>query len=195
MPLTNYFINNNGVINLVLQVSDSNIQDIGTNGNIFLGTWSQMMNKRDASVALNFFYFGVLLLMGLYHLWLYIFRTDDVSKLYFGSFCIIISLRTLLACNKCFLSLQYNLSYILALKLEHLTFIAGVYFILSYMLVVFKQKPSNRIKRGVKLFFLFFSVTTILISPLLESKLLIIFQIFTFNNHYLYYLYYIKIIV
>ena len=63
-----------------------------------------MTNKREASIALEIFYFGVLLIMGLYHLWLYTFRTNDASKLYFGALCIIISLRALIVGNKYFLT-------------------------------------------------------------------------------------------
>ncbi len=139
LPITSYFMNNNDKINLVLQVSNYNFRDGGTWDKIYLGTQSQMANKREASIALEFFYFAVLLIMGLYHLLLYIFRTDDASKLYFGALCITISLRALIIGNKYFLSLHNNLSYSLDLKLEYLTFYAAVYFMLSYIFVIFKE--------------------------------------------------------
>jgi len=179
VPVTSYFMNYNRQVNLVLQVSNHNFRDGGTSGEIYLGTEAQMMNKREASIALDFFYFGVLLIMGLYHLWLYIFRPGDFSKLYLGVLCIIISLRSLIVGDSYFLSLYNNLSYNLNLKLEYLTFFAAVYFMLSYICVVFEENFSKIINRSCKLFCSIFILTTIFISPLLASKLLIIFQIFT----------------
>jgi len=64
MPVTSYFMNNNKEINLVLQVSNYSFKDGGTKGQIYLGTQSQIMKNRDASIALDFLYFGVLLIVG-----------------------------------------------------------------------------------------------------------------------------------
>jgi len=179
LPLTNYFMNNSDKVDLVLQVSNYNFRDGGTNGEIYLGSQSQMANKREASLALEFFYFAVLLIMGLYHLFLYIFRTEDKSKLYFGSLCITISLRALIIGNKYFLSLYNHFSYGLDLKLEYLTFYAAAYFMLGYIFVVFKKNSSKIINNIFKYFCLFFIAITVFISPLLASKILIIFQILT----------------
>lgn len=179
IPTTSYFKNNTGEVRLVLQMSSYNFRHDGTSGNIYLGTQAQITNKNYASIALAFFYFGVLLIMGLYHLWLYIFKTDDVSKLYLSALCIIISLRALIVCNNCFLVLYSNLSYSLNLKLQYLTIYGAVYFMLSYMCVTFRKSSSKIINKLCKYFCMFFIVTTTFISPLLASKFLIIFQIST----------------
>jgi len=178
-PLTNYFMNKNGEINLVLQVSNHNFRDGGTGGNIYLGTSSQIMSKRDASIAINFFCFGVLLIIGLYYLLLYIFKTNDFSKFYFGLLCIILSLKPLFSGSKYFSSLQESLSYSLDLKLEYLTLFGAVYFMLGYLQQVFKETSSKTINKICKLFCLFFIVITIFISPQLASRILIIFQLST----------------
>ena len=179
VPLTSYFMNNSDKVNLVLQVSNHNFRNGGTSGEIYLGTLSQMSNKRESSIALEFFCFAILLITGLYILFLYIFRTDDVSKFYFGALCITISLRALIVGNKYFLSLYNDFSYSLDLKLEYLSFYVAVYFMLGYIFVVFKENSSKTINNFFKYFCLFFIVITIFISPLLASKILIIFQIFT----------------
>ena len=179
VPITSYFMNNSNKINLVLQISNYNFRNGGTSDQIYLGTQSQMTNKREASIALEFFYFAVLLIMGLYHLFLYIFRTDDSSKFYFASLCIAISLRSLIIGNKYFLSLHKNLSYNHDLKLEYFTFYAAVYFMLAYVFEVFKESSSKTINKICKYLCLFFIIVTIFISTLWASKILIIFQIST----------------
>lgn len=179
MPLTRYFMNNNEDIHLVLQVSNHNFRDGGTWDKIYLGTEDQMATKRDASIALEIFYFGVLFIMGLYHLWLYAFRTDDTPKFYFGALCLTLSLRALIIGNKYFLTIYNNLSYSLSIKLEYITFYAGVYFMLSYIFEIFKDNSSKIIKKSCKIFCIFFIVITIFASTILASKLLMIFQIST----------------
>ena len=179
LPITSYFMNNNDSVHLVLQVSNHHFRDGGTWDKIYLGTQAQMASRREASIALEIFYFGVLLIMGLYHLWLYVFRPEDVSKLYFGALCIIISFRALIVGNRYFLTLNNSLSYHLALKLEYLTFYGAVYFMLSYIHAVFKKESSTKVIKSSKLLCFFFIVITIFISPLLASKLLLIFQLST----------------
>ncbi|MBU3097957.1 diguanylate cyclase [Clostridium sp. DSM 17811] len=137
-------------------------------------TSSSNINSKNG--VLNFLYFGVFLIVALYHLCLYIFRTEDISKLYFGCLCIIMSLRTLIVGNKYFLSLYPTLNYILVIKLQYLSIYLAVFFILSFMFILFKESSSKTINNICKLFCLFFIATTIFISPILASKLLIIFQ-------------------
>jgi len=178
-PITNYFISKNGEVNLLLQVSNHNFRDGGTKDEIYLGTVEQIMNKKEASIAINFFCFGVLFIIGLYHIWLYIFRSYDFSKFYFGVLSILLSLRPLIVGDKYFLSIYNKLSYSLTLKIEYITFYATIYFIISYVCVVFKKTSSNTINKILKLFCLFFIIITIFISSQLASKILILFQIFT----------------
>jgi diguanylate cyclase (GGDEF)-like protein len=179
LPITNYFKNNKDTVDLVLQVSNHNFRDGGTWDNLHLGTQSQMANKREASIALEIFYFGVLLIMGLYHLWLYTFRTTDASKLYFGALCITVSLRSLMIGNKYFLTLYDNISYAVTLKLEYLTFYAAVYFMLHYVYLFFKVDSSKKVVIVCKSICLLFIITNIFVSPLLASNLVTVFQVFT----------------
>jgi diguanylate cyclase (GGDEF)-like protein len=179
MPITSYFISNTDKVHLVLQVSNHNFRDGRIKENFYLGTKTQMADKRDASIVLEVFYFGVLLIMGLYHLWLYSFMTNDSSKLYFGLLSIIISFRALLGSNRYFLSLYGNLNYSIANKLEYLTFYMAIFFMLSYISVIFKEEYSEKVIKGYKFFCLLFASITIFTTTLLASKILIIFQVST----------------
>jgi diguanylate cyclase (GGDEF)-like protein len=179
MPITNYFMNNNDNIHLVLQVSNASFRDGGTHDTLYLGTVSQMISKRESAIALEVFYFSVLLIMGLYYLYLYTFNPSDDSNLYFGALCIIVSFRVLVLSNTYFLNLYNNLSFKLLLKLEYLTFYAAVYLSLSYIYVVFKEYCSKKVIKSFQFFSVLFMIITIFISSLLASKILIVFQILT----------------
>ncbi|WAG65819.1 hypothetical protein LL037_00870 [Clostridium estertheticum] len=118
-------------------------------------------NINSINGALNFLYFGVFLIVALYHLWLYIFRTEDISKLYLGCLCIIMSLRALIVGNKYFLFLYPTLNYTLVIKLQYLTIYLAVFFMLSFMFILFKESSSKTINNICKLFCLFFIATKI----------------------------------
>jgi diguanylate cyclase (GGDEF)-like protein len=178
-PITSYFINNNDNMHLVLQVSNYNFRDGGTYDNIYLGTVSQMVNRREASIALEVFYFGVLLIIGLYYLYLYTFNLRDDTKLYLGALCITISFRVLILSNTYFLTLPNNLNYGILIKSEYLTFHAMIYFSIGYVYIVFKEYCSKKIIKACQLFCILFAIITIFVSSLLASKILIIFQIAT----------------
>lgn len=60
-----------------------------------LGTHQSMMQKWEKLVQMDWFSMGSLLIMGLYHLGLYSLRRKDRSALWFGIFCLLISLRSL----------------------------------------------------------------------------------------------------
>lgn len=179
MPVTSYFINNNDNVHLVLQVSNAYFRNSAHNDNLYLGTVSQMISKRESAIALEAFYFGVLLIMGLYYLYLYTFNPSDDSKLYFGALCIVISFRVLILSNTYFLPLNNNLSYKLLLKLKYLTFYACVYLSLSYIYIVFKDYCSKKIIKTFQILSISLMVVTILISSIIASKILIVFQILT----------------
>jgi len=178
-PITSYFMNNSVNVHLVLQVSNYNFRDGGTFDNIYLGTVSQMVNRRESSIALEVFYFGVLLIMGLYYLYLYTFNLQDETKFYFGALCITISLRVLIISNTYFLTLPNILNYSFLIKLEYLTFYAMIYFSLGYIYTGFKEYCSKRIIKTCQLLCILYVIITIFISSLLASKILIIFQIST----------------
>ncbi|MBU2549128.1 MAG: 7TM-DISM domain-containing protein, partial [Proteobacteria bacterium] len=62
---------------------------------IELGLPDQLARKRQGHLYFQFFLFGSLLIMGLYHLGLFLLRPAERSPLYFGLLCLLISIRTM----------------------------------------------------------------------------------------------------
>jgi diguanylate cyclase (GGDEF)-like protein len=179
LPTTNYFVSNSEELHLVLQISNHNFRDGGAIDEIYLGTSDQMSSKREASIALEVLYFGALLVMGLYYMYLYTFNLNTASNFYFGALCIVMALRVVLVSNTYFLTLYDNLSNNFIVKGEYLTLYVIVYLVLGYIYVMFKNTCSKIIIRSFKGFCYLFMIITIFAPLLLASKLLIIFQIFT----------------
>ncbi len=63
---------------------------------ITLGQAAQVRESRERRIAFEMFVIGALIIMGVYHLFLYLLRTEDRSPLYFGIFCLMVATYTLL---------------------------------------------------------------------------------------------------
>jgi 7TM protein involved in diverse intracellular signaling len=81
-------------LDLVLQVSNFNHRKGGAWNPISLGTEAQIKSQHNLQEIIELLLFGSLLMMGLYHISLYLLRRDDVSPLYFAAFTLLFALRS-----------------------------------------------------------------------------------------------------
>ncbi|WP_276357935.1 sensor histidine kinase [Cohnella caldifontis] len=106
-------------IELVLQVSNYVQRKGGLTERILFGYENRISAERDKRTAQEFAVFGGLLLMGIYHFGLYAFRRSEKSTLYFGIFCLLIALRSLLVGETFLVGFFPDLPWELAVKLEY----------------------------------------------------------------------------
>ena len=69
----------NDRIELIVQVSNFSHRSGGILESIKLGTEMQIITSRENRLALELFLFGALFVMGIYHVFLFIFRKKNVS--------------------------------------------------------------------------------------------------------------------
>ena len=86
---------------------------------ILLGTIEQMYNAREKRIVLDLILFGTILMMGLYHLELFMVRKKDASAIYFGLFCILIALRILTSVERYLTHLFPNMDWEVFVKIEY----------------------------------------------------------------------------
>ena len=76
-------------VELVLQVSNHNAWEGGVIAPLRLGPAVRLRAEQERDWAIAAFFAGSLLVMGLYHLVLYVFRKNNPSPLYFGGYCLL----------------------------------------------------------------------------------------------------------
>jgi diguanylate cyclase (GGDEF)-like protein len=129
---------------ILIQVSNFHHRSGGILESIKLGGEKQILMQHYKSIARNIFLFGCLIIMGLYHLALFFFRKKNTPALYFGAFCILVGIRTLLV-GECFLIVLFpGFSWEIAHKIMTLTFYLGVPLILMFFLSVFPNYFHSR---------------------------------------------------
>lgn len=76
-------------LELILQVSNHTYRDGGVISAIRLGPAETMHTEQLRKWGITLFYTGSLLVMGLYHIALYLFRRKNIAPLYFGIYCLL----------------------------------------------------------------------------------------------------------
>ena len=117
-----YFRSQQREVQVILQVSNFHHMKGGLRFSIQFGSADSITWIRSRNLAFDMFLFGSLLIMTIYHFGLYYFRRSDRSTLYFGFFCLLFALRSLLIGEVFFLTLFPNLNWELQLKWEFLTY-------------------------------------------------------------------------
>ncbi|MDR3569125.1 MAG: ATP-binding protein [Syntrophobacteraceae bacterium] len=76
-------------IELVLQVSNFHYRNGGVASSIQLGIADSLYAEQNRRWGTSLFFIGCLLVMGVYHLFLYCFRRKDIALLCFGFYCLL----------------------------------------------------------------------------------------------------------
>jgi diguanylate cyclase (GGDEF)-like protein len=146
-----------------------------------LGNEKQILALRYKNLAYELFLFGSLMIMGLYHLILFLFRKKDPSPLYFGLFCLLVGLRTILVGERFLIYLFPDFNWEVAHKIQTLTFYFGVPLILTFFRSVFPDGFSQKIVRLVQLVGIAFGGLVLFTPARIFTLFNSIYQIFTLS--------------
>ncbi|WP_028547455.1 sensor histidine kinase [Paenibacillus sp. UNC451MF] len=142
---TYYFRPTDSKIELVIQVSNFVQRKGGLWDELKLGTEEQISHNRDKNMVLQTLLAGSLLIMGLYHVLLFVQRRNDKSTVYFGGLCIAIGIRTLVVGETLAVRLFPAIPWEAAVKLEYLGFIAAMPLLMAYVYSLYPREASARI--------------------------------------------------
>lgn len=82
-------------IDLIIQVSNFYHTKAGIVFPIYFGNFESVNKQTKNATLLNLLIIGILLIIGLNHVFLFIFRSSDKSNLYFGILCLVMILRNI----------------------------------------------------------------------------------------------------
>lgn len=152
LPQVALFTSRQGENEIVIQVSNFNHRSGGILESIVLGTKEQVLDMRYHKIAYEFLLFGSLMIMGIYHIILFLFRKNNLSALYFGLFCLFLSVRTLLVGERMLIYFFPYFGWELAHKIQTLTFYLGVPMIVTFFREIFPiyfQQKTVRVIQGI----------------------------------------------
>jgi signal transduction histidine kinase len=133
---------------ITIQVSNYVQTTGGLWDSISMGSGEDLIQYWNNRLAKELFVAGSIVIIGLYHLGLFVIRRKDKSPLYFGAFCLLIGLRSLFLGEVYINEVIPNLPFELYKKLEYIGQYMGPAMFLLYVQCLF---PSNINKTMVKM--------------------------------------------
>lgn len=179
LPQIAFFEAQQGENEIVIQVSNFYHRSGGILENIKIGSENLILDLRYKGIANALLLFGALIFIGAYHLALFFFRRKNDSPLYFGLFCILVGIRTLLVGECVFIYLFPGFHWEIAHKIQTLTFYLGVPFILMFFLSVFPKYFHAPVIRIAQLMGAAFGILILLTPVRIFSLVNPIYQIWT----------------
>jgi PAS domain S-box-containing protein len=113
-------------LEVIIQVSNYHHRKGGAWETVLLGLAQDMRQIRQSALNVNFFLFGSILIMGIYHIGLYIFRREEKSTLFFGIFCFLIAARSLVTGERYLIHIFPGFNWEVHTKIAYLTFYTAV---------------------------------------------------------------------
>ena len=127
------FIPKNSELNILIQLSNYQYYDGGLIGDILFGDAHTIINQQKNKVVFDVFIFGCIMIIGLYHLCLFVFRKMNFTLLWFGLFCVIAAFRNLITQEK---FLFYILPYFSPAAEMRINFVSFPFVFLLFVLFI-----------------------------------------------------------
>lgn len=144
---------------LVIQIANFGERRGGMNRSFYIGREGAVKTMYNKSLAMDLVVFGSLITIGIYHLCLFWLRKKDRSPLWFGIFCIIIALRSLIYGERFIFDLFPGIPWSVFNRIDHLTFYIGIPIFSAYLTLIFERNISRtamNIYQGLGLVFALF---------------------------------------
>ncbi len=173
------FIEASEELELIIQVSNFFHKKGGLWQNILIGKERDIQVSNDFVLFYDFFLFGVLCIMTIYHLGLYLLRREEKTYLFFASFCFIISVRILFTGETWITTLIKDIDWSNQIKIEYATFYISPTFFASFVYYLYKKEFNKFIWILICLVGTLFLLLVVLTPPYFFTESLLYFQIFT----------------
>ncbi|PWJ36079.1 PP2C family protein-serine/threonine phosphatase [Sediminitomix flava] len=126
-------------IEIVLQIANFDHKKGGAMDEFYMGTAETVLQKRQEAIMKDMFLIGCLMIMGIYHIFLYLFRLKDRAPLYFAITCFVLVLRTLVMGELLMIKLFPSFPWALLLRIEYLTIIVPIFSLSAFIYCVYPK--------------------------------------------------------
>ncbi len=149
-------------IHLYFHIANFHNNTGGLFTSVFLGEKSLIRLNREKSISMDLFLFGSLLIMGVYHIGIFLKRRKDNPSLFLATFCLFMSVRSLMTGERFFYSLFPDINWSVGIKIEYSTFYIGSPFLVLFLNDLFQREFKKFISLFIFYIYIFFSIIVVL---------------------------------
>lgn len=132
-------------IDIILHISNFEHREGGFWYSILLGKEENIKQVREDALLLDLFLCGSILIMGAYHIGLFIIRKKDLSPLYFGLFCFVIIFRLLSQSEKYLVQIIPGISFRTLNQTEYISYFLALPSFSSFICSLFPKEFPRKI--------------------------------------------------
>jgi len=163
----------NDRVELVMQVSNFHHNRGGITKPIELGGSDVLTVRTNLEIAGDMFITASLLVIGVYHLLLFVLRRKDRAPLYFGLFTLLFGIRSLLVGELMITQLWPAIPWGLQFKMEYLILCSGGYLITMYSDCIFPNYVSRWFRLGSRIITGAFCIVVVVSPAIIYTKMLL----------------------
>lgn len=174
-----FFQSENDKVELVMQVANFHHKRGGITKYIELGGSDVLTVRTNLKIAAEMFITASLLMIGMYHLLLFIFRRKDKAPLYFGLFTTLFGIRSLLVGELLISKLWPAIPWGLQFKIEYLVLCSTAYIISMYFDNMFPNYVSRWFRLSSRIVTSAFCIIVLVTPAIIYTKMLTMIGIMT----------------
>ncbi|MCG8336921.1 MAG: response regulator [Proteobacteria bacterium] len=173
------FQTSDATIEVILHISNFQHISGGPTTAIQIGTEKTLNRNLGADIALDFFIFGSLVIMGLYHFSLAKNHRKERTPFYFGLLCLIISIRIIVQGNYFLVHLVPNITFSQIVILDYLSFYFAIPVFVIYLRSLFPEELNQIVIRFSVGLSLLYSSSVLLLPISLFTSFTVSYQVVT----------------
>lgn len=178
-PRLVHFDSGDGQIELVLQITNFTHSKGGIWTDIQLGTENQIQTLREKKIGRSLFLSGALIIMGIYHMVLFLIRRKDRAPLFFSLFCLLIAFRTSVTGEIFLASFIPDISWNTLYVTQYLTFYLALPVFIQFIREIYPNEIKQRVATLSWIIGVVYSIVVVITPAKLYSKLIIWYEIYT----------------
>ncbi|SFF41423.1 7TM diverse intracellular signaling domain-containing protein [Thermoflexibacter ruber] len=176
-PDVYYFVPQRDTVEIVMHIANFADRLSGLTQTLTLGKAEQIRKDYESSLMIDFFLLGILVIMGCYHVSLYIFRQKVKATIWFALYCFLIAIRILVTDNYYLTDLFPDIHFEVGNKLSYLTFYLGVPLLAVFVHSLYKEDFSTYVVKFYLLLGSIFSLVVLFTDGFFYSTWLVYFQL------------------
>lgn len=165
------FQNSGDTIEILLNIANYNHENAGIGQSFFLGSPEKIRKRHLLNTSLEVILVAVCLFAGVYHIILFVFRTTEKEPVYFGLFCMLIALRTVLTGTTLITQIMPNLSFEAGSRSATMVIPLCVMTFQTYAFHFFRPNFPVKLHRGLLMAHGIYLVMTLTLPPMIYSRL------------------------
>ena len=171
-----------GIVNLSIQVSNFEDRKGGIWATPKIGLAKDILSSWTTGLAAEFFMIGALFIIGFYQVSLFVMRREDRSTLYFGIFCLILSIRSLLVGSVLMNHVFPMMSWLSMARLEYVLIFSMTPLFMFFIDALFPGHISTLLKKISVGFFVLISIFILSTTKAVFGQLLVVIPIAVLLN-------------